>query len=339
MRIRSAISSEAFTELVRPKLILFLSVDVVGSTDMKHQRLGSKEAQPWLGFFVNFYTTFPDFVDVEVAEQASRLTIKERNKLRQLRLWKILGDELIFTVEIAGRFHAGLYLRAFRRALQQAAKNWRITLQDDLPIKGTAWLAGFPLGNAEIPLDTALGDSENGDKHDHNYIGPYIDTGLRLKDHATPRKLILSADLAYLLISAGKHGLRIFFDGDEALKGVMKGKHYPIVWADCEDLRAKQSPSSLHHIKDRLLGRKAANVKSLKSYLLAWLDDSKGKVKTPFIYTDQFSDLREPKSYRDEHKAVVGQLYSTYYRMEQEKNGGESRVPDAIAAFLRRKAS
>ena len=57
-----------------------------------------------------------------------------------------------------------------------------------------------------------------------DFVGPSIDTGFRLSDWARPRRLILSADLAFLLTSSyatSDEPLPLHFSGAQKLRGVV----------------------------------------------------------------------------------------------------------------------
>lgn len=327
MTFRQRLSAEEFQELARPKLKLFLSVDVVGSTEYKQER-DHKRAQHWLSFFVNFYASFPTLVKAALESEKARPSSLPR-------LWKALGDELVFTVELRRREEASMHVRAFRQALCDAVRNWRRDSRQkhDLLIKGTAWLAGFPVGNAEIPLQST--DKDKDDEVGRDYIGPQVDAGFRLKDHATSGKLILSADLALLMLSAGRPGLRFYFDGDHSLKGVIRGRPYPLVWVDCDDNPA--SARSIHVLKDKLLDRRPSAPGVLREYLRQWIAQTKGLVPMPFIVSDPFDGFRKPADYEPRREAVVRELWRLFLREGNETEQGSTKVPAELASFMRRK--
>lgn len=331
MRFESKISVAEFDELVRPKLRLFLSVDIVGSTDLKYHQ-STSSGPHWVFPFLSFFNTFPELFDGAVAEESARATTANSSALEFPSLWKALGDELIFVTELRNRHAAAVYIRAFRLALQKAAYNWT-----NLRFKGTAWLAGFPIGNAEIPIAS----SRTGMGFAADFVGPQIDAGFRLKNFATSRKFILSADLVYLLARAGRHGMDFYFDGDEPLKGVMHGKAYPLIWVDCEAQptgKRKSAQPTLNQIKDLLQGRAKAKPNQLLSYLHAWLGEWGGKVSRPFICSDQFDDLRKPEGYEKAWEEWKNQLSANFFVMPKEKvNHKElTKVPSAIRAFLKK---
>lgn len=319
MRIKEDLTGEQFAELTRPKLKLFLSADVVGSTAFKQQH-AEKGMQEWLSVFLGFFAGFPNFLRAELANEDEQL---------DARLWKSLGDELIFTAELKQRAHAGAYLRAMRRAIQSAEANWKeATRTRDLLVKGSAWLAGFPVGNAEIPLESF--DSKNVDGRD--YIGPLVDTGFRLKEHATPRKFVLSADLAYLLISVGDSRVDLFFDGDQPLKGVLRSRPYPIVWVDCSNSGA----GTIHSLKDNLLGRKKVEPQVLRQYLQLWFKECEGRLPLPFIHSDQFEEFSAPSDYENRLERAVKELAEQLMRREENDSATESSaIPQGLQKFLK----
>lgn len=226
-------------------------------------------------------------------------------------LWKSLGDELIFTAEIRQRDSLACLLDAFRATLALAVANWR--RQDGhpgLPLKGAAWLAGFPVGNGEIPLFTPNSVRPGVVLTDgRDYIGPQVDTGFRVKEHASPRRLALSADLAWLLVSSGAKHLPLYYEGELPLKGVIKGRPYPVVWIDCAEPRPESNqPVALHHYQDELLGRKQVNHDLLKAYLKQWFEERKGSLPVPFIHTDSFEEFTPPSDYGKNLEAVRKEL-------------------------------
>ena len=68
-------------------------------------------------------------------------------------------------------------------------------------------------------------------------MGPSVDTGFRLTSWATPQRLIVAVDLAFLLAStyalnAGPAltPLPLTYGGRDKLRGVIDGAPYPAIW-------------------------------------------------------------------------------------------------------------
>ncbi len=327
MRFTSRIDSKAFEELIRPKLRLFLSVDIVGSSAFKYQQTTGPGAS-WVFPFLSFYQAFPEFLDQAV--DSLGLGKSKAIPLKKPQIWKALGDELIFVAELRQRREAELYLRSFRKALQSASTNW----QDNghgFQFKGTAWLAGFPLGNVEVPITDSPGQLSPMP----DFVGPQIDAGFRLKDHATPRKLVISADLAYLLVVTPESKLSLFFDGDQPLKGIMRGKPYPLLWLDGEDSEIK-SDLTLQQKKDKVTGRKPAAKKLLESYLDAWLVESGSQVPRPFIIEDPYQSLRPPEDYEERLRTWEAKLKATNLLLvDESQDQGETELQPWLREWIK----
>lgn len=203
-----------------PRLLLFLSVDVIGSTAYKNKNREFDGIQPWLRFFIDFYQEFPEFFD--------KVTQHQLPETPRPEVWKSAGDELIFVVQLNCHIQALKVLMAFQLAIKQYDREIK---KKSLPLglKGCAWVAGFPVINAEV--------RPNSQTSIPDYIGPLIDTGFRLAKFADARKLVISLELA-LLVSKGlldepsSYNPQFFYDGKHVLKGVLSERPYPIIWID-----------------------------------------------------------------------------------------------------------
>lgn len=149
----------------------------------------------------------------------------------------------------------------------RSIKEYREDLRkrSSLDIKGTCWLAGFPITNSEIVFYKTIEEDDNEFADDarlrqlhlrekwhisdegggaliRDFIGPNIDTGFRLSTQATPRRLVISIEVAYLLATAHLPSgaptekrlswFKMRYEGRKALKGVLGGKPYPVFWID-----------------------------------------------------------------------------------------------------------
>jgi hypothetical protein len=272
------------------QLRLFLSVDLVGSTAYKVTEAKS-EAPGWSHTFREFFRDFPLAIDKE----ASRLSANYAKCQEVPRPWKFSGDEILFWVTLANHHEAATHIASFKKALISFPEQWR---QKSLPLKlkATAWIAGFPVTNSEIII-------ENGSTSTVDFIGPSIDAGFRLTKFSQPRKFILSADLALMLLDAiyrlelPWHDFHLFFDGTEPLKGVLDGEPYPIIWLDMND--GQQS------VEEMLLGTsREAKPHVLKQYLAKFVDE---KMVRPFIVTDP----------DERYKLIPASLQKKFDRMKE----------------------
>ncbi len=280
---RSAPPDHRFAQ---PHLRLFLSADVVGSTAFKQQNKGSDPAsrpvgrasaratdQTWLHVALAFYQnieqrfreTWHDYTSSHPHDDPDF----ERIAGEPPELWKTVGDEVLFTKLIEQPQQAIFCLHAWAATILELQQEMRSKHQLDL--KACAWLTDFPIRNVEIALRHDVADSENLLAEDdyfinnqialegyyrnrsagrflRDFIGPSIDTGFRLGQFASPRKLILSVELAYLVATeqarsadeerrygSGPWVTRPFvfkYDGRQVLKGVLGENPYPLIWLD-----------------------------------------------------------------------------------------------------------
>ena len=212
-----------------PSVRLFASVDLIGSTAFKNQ-VGSEAAgyrnrvPPWAETFRGFYWGFARTLH-EVPDQHGDSAQSDGERFV---LFKSLGDELIFTQTIRRHGDAVRLSTRFRNALR--AYNSSLGGQQlGLRVKGTLWIAGFPINNTQI-ADPRLGDGLGG----FDYLGPSMDAGFRLAKHASKRRLQVSVDLA-LLLTVAQTSLTFFFDGMEPLRGVLGDRPYPLIWIESDE--------------------------------------------------------------------------------------------------------
>ena len=270
MAFINELTNDEFKELLRPKLRLFLSVDIVGSTAFKHSaKLNAN--QQWLGFFVSFFTEFNgEFQNARIALQEKL----NRQPVDEPRLWKSLGDELVYVVELKRGADTAFYIAAFREAVNKQIQ-YHSKGEGRLPIsfKAAAWLAGFPLGNAALPVRTEAGDES------FDFIGPLVDTGFRLAAFSSPRRFTVSVDLALLLLRSGAGDLKFFYDRRESLKGVIENRGYPIIWIDMHD----NENGAYEKLEDSLIGREPANSEKLREFCEKFIRQIGDPLILPFI--------------------------------------------------------
>jgi hypothetical protein len=279
-------------EGLKPRLRLFLSVDLVGSTAFKQSR------QEWLPALLNFYRDFDQII------HAQYRAFRQRSKahIAAPEFWKSNGDEVLYTCDLVTRAQAVDAIHIWLAALS-AYRCDLATLTEDLDIKSTAWIALFPAPNAEVffrrggaqfrsdPADDVVllqaemrdqwhGGAERGDII-RDFVGPSIDTGFRLTDWAQPRRLILSADLAFLLTSSyaiSDEPLPLHFSGAQKLRGVVGEQPYPMIWLPV-------GAGARVDVRDEAIGRKLADPTLLRSFCEAIIEQNY-KAFTPLFLAD-----------------------------------------------------
>lgn len=175
-------------------------------------------------------------------------------------------------------------LRAFKGAIETYNR-----LLDDtdkkVRLKGTAWIAGFPITHKEVKLPSGSFD----------YIGPYIDTGFRLSKFSSRMRMVVSVDLAWMILNCRTSlnedkDLPLRFDSSESMKGVLGGRPYPIIWIQCT--------SPLEELEYKLCrtGDGKDWKEGLEEFCRAFIKDTDEKIIFPYIINDKI--FSEPhKSY------------------------------------------
>jgi len=269
------------------KLLLFLSVDVVNSTKYKQQRKNKNEVQPWLPFFTNFYDNFPVIVEKSCNNNELKKDLCLTDKIDKVpELWKSIGDELVFTVKLDYSRKTAFYILAFRDAVRQY--NQQIKDRRNLKLKASAWLAGFPVNNAEISIKHKMGHID--------YIGPSIDIGFRLANYSSPRKFVVSVDLA-LMLSSVISPLALFYDGNFILKGVLDDSQYPITWIDTLN-------EGEHTVEQKLLNKSKADSDNLKKFCEKFINKTGEPLVHPFILGDEFFG-NMPENYEEKYNKAI----------------------------------
>lgn len=226
-----------------PVSIIFLSCDLTGSTKYKQRQ---DLAEPWQKVFLAFYREFPQRVAMTQRELGTNL---------DFRLWKPIGDELIYSCVVRSESDVydavRVWLKAMRDYERQSLDN------TDMGTKGGAFIATFPGpdSRSSVPRspDSEVSDApviglnhealqlQDNDLYVYDYFGPSIDTGFRVIGKCTPRHFTLSVEVALAILGrrvvggsgqgeteTNKYLLLDFVE----LKGVWENKPYPIVAVD-----------------------------------------------------------------------------------------------------------
>ncbi len=224
------------------RLRLFLSVDLVGSTAFKANPVTSNsDLHPlWVERFKDFYREFPRILD-SVYRDSRSCRIDNMELSSGPKLWKLVGDEILFCCRVQSLQHLSCATIAFLDALEQYGE-----IIDEAPetssldVKGAGWIAVFPADNVSLKIEgsnirstqtgvdylTESFEAEADDKPaQFDFIGPAIDAGFRSSKNASADRFSSSVELAYLLADAANKNLfqRPFsYHGRSPLKGVHK---------------------------------------------------------------------------------------------------------------------
>jgi len=171
-------------------------------------------------------------------------------------------------------------------------------------VKGTGWLAGFPVMNSVMP----------GDSVSHfDFLGSSIDIGFRLSRFASPRKFIFSVELAYVLSAPGKlieNGFR--YHGKEILKGVLANRPYPIFWLDCFVGCPKPLPQfvKLALLEDEMTNEHGKSFERIQmgKFTAAWIDSTEEEIARPFCPGETSKRFPIPEDYEEKRESALAEL-------------------------------
>jgi hypothetical protein len=348
-------------DFLQPKLRLFMSADLVGSTAFKQApsyplQIPSGEKLPgprWLASITNFYSAFGaalarqwnEFVDLAGQEPWPTGPAPF--------FWKGIGDEVVYAKDLCNPKEVAGTVWVWKRAL----KKFRADLKSKIPaldIKSTVWIGGFPINNSEVVFDTdlssamALADDpqvshfqklqqyyrSNKDRNKYvlDFIGTSIDTGFRIATRATPRRMIASIETVLMIASEPipnkKFGpLAIHFDGYDTFKGVLGGKPYPIFWIDLFDAHVEPgegetSDQQLAVAEDKLESRQAADHTKLQQFCEAFIGRHAEHLIRPFVPECTEGTFQQPPpKYRE-----TLQEWHEKIKKEQERDSAEKET-------------
>lgn len=322
---------------------LFLSVDLSGSTAYKNSSSGERRhkgsAPRWVTVFQQFYSDFPAFFGREFQKQTNGSVGDDGCP----KLWKAVGDELVFCGVISNQKVCIVALNAFIGTLHI----YRKKLLDEginLNVKGAGWLAAFPEPNRTVQLRKVAGDpdllsasealeaSADQAPFDYDFLGKAIDTGFRVASNAEPERFILSVQLARLVAGTGPEqgfGHIVRLDKPSTLKGVNKNEPYPLLYID--------TMSHLPTEQARLLEREVLREKEppTRARLVDYLEAYCAVVGTDEIMLKvdaDANDIPAPESYVQHKELIAEHLLSEKGReFDGEGEDEPDQNGDAIA--------
>lgn len=233
---------------------VFFSVDIENSTSFKYSKVfkscdesSNVKNSEWL-WGAAFRDFFDSFIDIFFTKNEKIVAEQKINgiEFQNLEIWKFMGDEIIFVVELTDVRAVLWHVYAFKNAIKDYNEN-NIDGKANLKCKGTVWGAGFPINN--FPFDEGNDCSENVVLAEKNkllkkeYVGVNIDAGFRLSKFSTPRNLVISIEIAFFLskswnVQKDSDSLRNFqfpkikYRGKEILKGIFFNNPYPVFFID-----------------------------------------------------------------------------------------------------------
>lgn len=344
-------------DFLQPRLRIFLSADIVGSTSLKQstQRKseiddseGRRAQNPkWFTIIQGFYHEAAHNLIAEWLKGKNSRGAKQELYGPNPTFWKTAGDEIIFTKIITDHRQVRVILNCWIAAIQKV-RDFLKKEKSNLDVKCTIWMAGFPVWNQEIAVNRSPEKNE-GDQGNFfvangmllnkfyenqsttevliDYIGPSIDTGFRLSSLSTTRKMIISVDVAYMLsltdqnTPKGLNKLEMFFDGTHSLRGVIGGDPYPIFWIDT------LPETEIFRKEDALKSKQFVNMDRAKEYCYAFYDHYEDFFFAPFIGDINKQTASSPPEWYETHLGLLVKNFNSFTRPVEEP----SIVGDSIS--------
>lgn len=314
------------------RMRVFLAVDLAGSTAFKSQQSSSSWIRVFRAFYANFLNNF-QAIYIEFCEEHDECS-KFKGSEFHPKVWKTVGDEIIFANRVQSQFHLFAYVHAFDQTLERYKEILKSKDDTkDLDVKGNGWVASFPYPNQTVRTY----DPENGDSEDeisdeqyekkaderpaeYDFLGPGIDAGFRIAANSEPGFLTLSPMFAWLLCRANtnrvfsKFKFNLEYRGTNNLKGVVDGSPYPIVGINTERDPTKKR---IDLLRNKMLGGVSSDADMIIEYLELFANqhgvemptikasESDSKFEIPHFYSDKFvpdwEKLRGELESRDEN--------------------------------------
>lgn len=207
---------------------LFVSFDLVNSTAFKSLHLTK-----WPVIFHRFY---------ELVEHHAL-----KNFVNSM-VWRYAGDEILFYKQIDKVSDLYEVPKIASRVIQIVLEALNLQYPETkniIYIKSTLWIAeatfvkSQDLAKSETLLSNLIINFDINQRRNIDFLGSDIDLGFRIAKFAERNKVVVSAELAYLLYKERGtieeecnynvlDSLRIV--SYEQLKGIWNNRHYPIIW-------------------------------------------------------------------------------------------------------------
>lgn len=344
-------------EFLRPRLRIFLSADIVGSTGLKQSRLGAsaseiqKQHTAWFSAIQGFYIVARQAFLKEWNDAQIKWPEKSEFFGDEPVVWKTIGDEVIFVKVVTDYRQVAVILKCWIAALAEM-RNFLQEKNSRLNVKSTSWLAGFPVENKEVVVSLSGDNKEIEDYYrasgatlnahysgtgtetvSLDFIGPAIDIGFRLAAYADSRKFVLAIGIPYILslTNPSKDELLpdfdVYYHGSVSLKGVLGGLKYPVFWIDLS------GNDSLAAQEDVLTGASPPGRDAVRRYCESFYEEHSAYVFTPFIYSISEQQINtSPDWYKEIHTNLVTMFVS---EPSDEPTGEGSTADDQLVGPAR----
>lgn len=280
------------------EIYLLVSVDVIDSTKMKYSSGNIKNFTEWLNPLQIFFDEFPKSLNSNMPD-----------KELKFRVSKFIGDEIFLYLDISDYSHRILdIIKALIDTV--TAQN----SSEKLKVKATVWTVHTPYQAFKIfagdkcrihSLDDSLEKEKYVAEAPFDFLGPHVDIGFRLSKFADRHKMIVSVDLAYMLLNANYQ--KLHFIAEFPLKGIDLKRGYPVIYIELEYSYDNIDEIEIHDLENK----HCAPYIVLKDYCAKFLKEQgqpwyiPGNKQQWFLDVDEM--LTNMKSTENEFKSSIGE--------------------------------
>lgn len=204
----------------KSSVAMFMSADLSGSTAFKSEAQADSKGPAWVGAFEEFFREVPLIMMGQIAA-----AFMSEDEIPECSVWKVIGDEIVFLAHPKSAREAQLLTNAFYNTVinydNKIFERW------PLRVRGCCWAAQISKRNRQIEIPEMMGSDSSQTYVD--YLGPDVDAGFRLAGCVGRGQLIVSSNLVQLLAGLEEsEGIQFHYIGRKVLKGVYKGRPYPL---------------------------------------------------------------------------------------------------------------
>ena len=214
-------------KLNKSRVAMFMSVDISGSTNFKSETQADDKGPAWVGAFEAFFREVPLIMMGQIAA-----AFMFEDDVPDCSVWKVIGDEIIFLAHPQSARQTQLLTNAFYKTIVNYDS--KIFERWPLRVRGCCWAAQISSHNRQIEIPEMMGSDSSQTYVD--YLGPDVDAGFRLAGCVGRGQLMISSNLVQLLVGMEEsEGIQFYYIGRKVLKGVYKGRPYPLFLMTRED--------------------------------------------------------------------------------------------------------
>jgi len=218
-------------KLNKSRVAMFMSVDISGSTNFKSETQADDKGPAWVGAFEEFFREVPLIMMGQIAA-----AFMFEDDVPDCSVWKVIGDEIIFLAHPKSARQTQLLVNAFYNTIinydNKIFERW------PLRVRGCCWAAQISNRNRQIEIPEMMGSDSSQTYVD--YLGPDVDAGFRLAGCVGRGQLMISSNLVQLLAGMEEsEGIQFHYIGRKVLKGVYKGRPYPLFLMTRQDCMPK----------------------------------------------------------------------------------------------------